>query len=192
MKHLIITLAALASLTASAQIGVDAIAKQRARDVANQNNNRVENMSGQNPAAARPAAPAVSATPMTPSQQAYATFQSQLFQVKTNAPDDVKQTLAKNMAGVAQGTKPSEATLSKLSEHLSAAWGEAKLTSANKVRVAQDIGVLLNSANRPPIQKQAMIEDVRSILQTGGASTENTAALASDLKQVTDEVTAAK
>ena len=190
MKHLIIVIAALTSLTASAQIGVDAIAKQRARDVANQNNNRTMQPPQGGPAATasqpRPAPPA--AAPMTASQQAYANFQSQLFAVNTNTATNLKSTLAKDMANVAQGTKPSQPTLDKLSDHLTTALGEAKLTTPQKTRVAQNIGVLLNSANTAPNQKEAMIKDVQSILEKGGASTDNAAAVAADLKSVTDEI----
>jgi hypothetical protein len=187
MKHLIIALAALTTLTASAQIGVDAIVKQRARDVANQNNNR----SMQPPTGAtqpRPAQPAPAATPMTASQQAYANFQSRLFAVNTNTATNLKPVLAKDMANVAQGTKPSQPTLDKLSDHLTTALGEAKLTTSQKTRVAQNIGVLLNSANTAPGQKEAMIKDVQSILEKGGVSTENAAAVTADLKSVTDEI----
>ena len=51
-----------------------------------------------------------------------------------------------------------------------------------------DIAVLLNSANTPPAQKEAMISDVESILQKGGASADNSSAVAADLKTVTEEV----
>ena len=194
MKHLIIAIAALVSLSASGQIGVDAIAKQRARDVANQNNNRsIEPpASGGAPGAQarpRPAQPAVTATPLTASQQAFANFQSQLFAVNTNTAASLKSTLAKDMAEVARGaTKPSADTLSKLSDHLTTSYAEAKLTLAQKTRLAQNIGVLLNSANTLPAQKEAMIKDVESILQTGGASAENAAAVSADLKTVTEEL----
>jgi alanyl-tRNA synthetase len=193
MKHLIIAIAALASLTASAQTGVDAMAKQRARDAANQNNNRSMEPPGATPAApaARPApaAPTITATPLNASQQAFARFQSQLFLVNSNSTPDVKQTLAKDLTNVAQGAKkPSPATLSKLSDHLTTALGEAKLTTQKKTRLAQDVGVLVNSANTPAAQKTAMIKDVESILQSGGSSSENAAAVAADLQTVTEEV----
>jgi hypothetical protein len=192
MKHLIIAIAALTTLTASAQIGVDAIAKQRARDVSNQNNNRgTEPPGGASATAAKPRAaqPTVTATPLTPSQQAYVNFQSQLFAVNTNTAASAKSSLAKDMGNVAQGAnKPSPETLSKLSDHLTTAYAEATLKTPQKTRLAQDIGVLLNSANTPPAQKDAMIKDVESILQTGGASADDAAAVSADLKTVTDEV----
>jgi hypothetical protein len=190
MKHLLIALAIGASLTASAQIGVDAIAKQRARDAANQTSSRGIEPSGANPAAGRPATapPTVTATPLTPSQQAYASFQSQLLAVNTNSSPADKQDLAGNLGKVAQGaTKPSAATLSKLSDHLTAALAEAKLTSQRKIRVAQNVAVLMNTAAMPA-QKQAMIKDVESILHSGGASSENTAAVTADLQAITDEL----
>ena len=120
MKHLMIAIAALTTLTASAQIGVDAIAKQRARD-ANQNNNRgmeppAPGVAPAPQAKPRAAQPAVTATPFTPSQQAFANFQAQLFAVNTNTAGVVQPLLTKNMAAVAQGTKPSQPTLAKLSD----------------------------------------------------------------------------
>jgi hypothetical protein len=191
MKHLITILAALSCLTASAQIGVDAIAKQRAHDVANQNNNR--GMSPPNsaqPGQARPAAPAVSATPQpNAAQQAFAAFQTQLLGVTTNATADQKSALASGMGNVAQGAKPSQATLTKLSDQLTTALAECtKLTTARKTRLAQEIGILLNSVNTPQIQKENMVKDIQSILEGGGASTENASAVAVDLTTVTEEI----
>jgi len=191
MKHLIIVVAALSCLTASAQTGVDAIAKQRARDLSNQNANRslqppTYPQSGQG----RPAAPAVSATPQpTPAQQAFAAFQKQLLGVTTNATANQKSLLAADMGNVAQGTKPSQASLTKLSDHLTAALSEAtKLTVQRKTHLAQEVGVLLNSANTTPAQKDAMVKDVQSILEDGGASTDNASAVAADLTSVVAEI----
>jgi hypothetical protein len=190
MKHLIIIVATLTCFSAGAQSGVDAMAKQRARDVANQNNNRIMQNPGAAPAP-RPVAPtpAMTPTPLTPGQQAYANFQAGLFGINSNSPPEAKQTLAKELGNVAQGAnKPAPATVSKLSDHLTAAMAEAKLTTPRKTRLAQDVAVLLNSAATPPAQKQAMIQDVQSILQSGGSSSENAAAVAADLQTVTDEV----
>ncbi len=188
MKHLIVAIAALISLTASAQTGVDAMAKRQAHEVANQNNR------GMQPGAttARPVAtaPAVSSTPLTSGQQAYASFQSKLLAMNTNSPATAKDDLSRSLANVAQGAnKPSQATVSKLTDHLTTALNEAtKLTSSKKTRLAQDVAVLLNSANTPPDQRQTMIKDVQSSLETGGASSDNAAAVAADLHSVVDEV----
>src|SRR5258708_27998638 len=83
MKHLIIAIVALTSLTVRAQTGVDAMAKQRAKDVANQNNNRSMEPPGATPAAPAPrpgsSMPTVTATPLNASQQTSARFQSEMF-----------------------------------------------------------------------------------------------------------------
>jgi hypothetical protein len=195
MKHLIIAIAVLTSLSASAQSGVDAMAKQRAKDLANQSAHRsLDVPTARPPAAARPGTPNMVTTPLTAGQQAFAQFQSQLFSVNTNSPASTKGDLARAMGNVALGAnKPSQGTLNKLSDHLTTALNESKLSAQNKTRLAQDVGVLLNSANTPPVQKDAMIKDVQSILQTGGASSENASAVAADLQAVTNEVkTAAK
>ncbi len=195
MKHFIIALAALTCVAANAQIGVDAIAKQRAKDVANQNNNRnVDPYGSPAPAATAPTpatAPAVTSTPQNSAQQAYGRFQTDLFSVKTNSSPELKQQFAKDVAAVSQGAnKPTASTAGKLSDHLTTAMAESKLTQAKKTRVAQEVGVLLNSANTPADQKQTMIKDVQSTLQTGGASSESAAAVAADLQAVTQEVVA--
>jgi len=190
MKYVIVLVTALTTLTASAQIGVDAIAKQRARDVANQNNNRGTEIPGKNGTPGRPATdPGASAPQMTPAQQAFASFQTQLFGVTTNVTADQKSAIARDMGTVAQGPKPSQGTLAKLSDHLTTALAEStKLTSTRKTRLAQEIGVLLNSLNTPPAQKDAMIKDVQETLESGGASTDNASAVAADLKTVTEEI----
>lgn len=191
MKHLIIALVTLASVAAYAQLGVDAMAIQRAKNVANQNNNRSLDPAAYSgvPTARPTPAPAVpAAAPLTPGQQAYSRFQSSFFSLNPNSSADAKQSFARNLASVAQGTKPSETSATKLSDHLALAVGEAKLTSAKKTRVAQEVARLLNSGNMPPSQAQAMIKDVQSTLETGGSSSDNAATVAADLQSVTDEI----
>lgn len=192
MKYLIIAAAVLACIAANAQTGVDAMAKQRARDVANQNNNR--NVEAP-PAAPAASAPAPAPAPMNAAQQAFARFQATLFVVNSNSTPEVKQQFTSNLAAVAQGAnKPSQATISKLSDHLTTALAEAKLNSAKKTQVAREVAVLMNSANQTPERKQAMIKDVQSTLEGGGSSGDNAAAVAADLQSVADEIqkTAAK
>lgn len=194
MKCLIIAAAALVCMAANAQTGVDAMAKQRARDVANQNNNRNVEVPG-TPAAPTASAPAPAPAPMNAAQQAYARFQATLLAVNSNSTPELKQQFTGNLGAVAQGAnKPSQAAVSKLSDHLTTALAEAKLTSAKKTRVAQEVAVLMNSANQTPDRKQAMIQDVQSTLEAGGSSSDNAAAVAAALQTVADEIqkTAAK
>ena len=145
MKYPIIAAAALACMAVNAQTGVDAMAKQRARDVANQNNNRNVEVppTGAPTAPAAPAAPAPA--PLNAAQQAYAHFQSSLFAVNSNSTAEAKQQFNSNLAAVAQGAnKPSQASVSKLSDHLTTALAEAKLSPAKKTRVAREVAVLMN------------------------------------------------
>ena len=193
MKHLIIAIATMAACVAvSAQTGVDAMAKQRAKDVANQNNNRSMDPNAftgaaATPAAAAPATPAPQ--PMNSAQQSYARFQASLLSMRTNSTDAAKQQFGNNLAAVAQGAnKPSSATTSKLSQNLATALSESKLSSTGKTRVAQEVAVLMNSGNKTPEQAQAMIKDVQSTLAEGGASSENTSAVATSLQAAVDEI----
>ncbi len=200
MKHLIIVIATVAAcVAANAQTGVDAMAIQRAKNVANQNNNRSMNPNAYTgaaptPATAAPTAPAPQ--PLNSAQSAYARFQASLLAMNTNSTDAAKQQFGYNLAAVAQGAnKPSSAATSKLSENLATALSESKLTSTKKTRVAQEVAVLLNSVNKPTDQTQAMIKDVQSTLETGGASSDNALAVATGLQTVVDQIqksTAAK
>lgn len=187
MKRLMIAVVALSCLTASAQIGVDAIAKQRARDVANKNNNRgtePPNSAQPGQGQAAPAAPQMNAA-----QQAFANFQKQLFAITPNVTADQKSALAADMGNVAQGAKPTPATLTKLSDHLTTALGECtKLTTVQKTRIAREVGVLLNSANTQQSQKEAMVKDVQTVLEGCGAPSDHAAAVAADLTTVTEEI----
>jgi hypothetical protein len=197
MKHLIIAIVTLASVAAYAQIGSDAIAIQRARNVANQNNNRSMDPEAHTgaPMTPTPAPATPAATPMNAAQQAYAHFQSSFLGLNSNSTPVAKQQFESNLSSVAQGAnKPSAGSVSKLSEHLAAAVSESKLTSTKKTRVAQEVAVLLNTGNTDLSQRQAMIKDVQSTLESGGASSENAAAVAADLETVSGEVlkTAAK
>lgn len=195
MKYLIVAAATLVCMAANAQTGVDAMAKQRARDVANQNNNRNVEVPPTTPAAPAASAPAPTPPPMNAAQQAFARFQSSLFVVNSNSTAAVKQQFTSNLGAVAQGAnKPSPATVSKLSDHLTTALAEAKLSAAKKTHVAQVVAVLMNSGTQPPDRKQTMIKDVQSTLESGGSSSENAAAVAADLQSVADEIqkTAAK
>jgi hypothetical protein len=191
MKHLIIAIVAvMACLAADAQTGVDAMAKQRARDVANKNNNRSMDPNAYTGAAPTPAATApATPQPMNSAQQAYARFQASLLALNTNSTDATKQQFAGNLAAVAQGAnKPSPAATSKLSQHLAEALSESKLSSTKKIHVAQGVAVLMNSANKTPEQAQAGIKDVQSTLESGGISSENASAVAADLQAVVDEI----
>src|SRR5690242_2566484 len=135
MKNFIAAAAVLACLSASAQIGAENIMKQRAHNVVNQNNTRnVEPGTAPAPAAPASAAPTPAPAPqLNSAQQAYAHFQTDLLAVNENAPAGTKDQLGKDMMAVAQGAnKPTAPTLSKLSDHLTAALGEAKLASAKK------------------------------------------------------------
>lgn len=192
MKHLIIAIATMvACLAANAQTGVDAMAKQRARDVANQNNNRSMDPNAYTgapatPTAAAPVAPAPQ--PMNSAQQAYARFQASLLTMNTNSSDAAKQQFAANLTAVSQGAKPSSATTSKLSQQLATALSESKLTSTKKTRVAQEVAVLMNSANKTPEQAQAMVKGVQSTLEAGGVSSDDASAVATDLQAAVDEI----
>lgn len=181
-----------ACVAVNAQTGVDAMAIQRAKNVANQNNNRSMDPNAHTGAAPTPvtAAPTAAAPqPMNSAQAAYARFQASLIAINTNSSAMTKQEFAGNLAAVAQGAnKPSSDATSKLSDNLATALSESKLTSTKKTRLAQQVAVLMNSANKTPEQAQAMIKDVQSTLETGGASSENASAVATDLQAVVDQI----
>ena len=192
MKYLIITVATIAAcLSVNAQTGVDAMAKQRAKDAATKNNNRSMDPNAYTGAAptTTAAAPTAPAQPMNSAQQAYARFQASVLAMHTNSTDAAKQQFGSNLAAVAQGAnKPSPTSTTKLSQSLATALAESKLTSAKKAHLAQDVAVLMNSASKTPEQTKAMIKDVQSTLEAGGVSIENASAVAVSLQSAVDEI----
>jgi hypothetical protein len=176
------TLALLIVLTAATAFGAgsEAIIKQRAKDLSNQNNVRqgVPPPTQQAPPgqAAAPAAPAPS--------QAMTHFQSDLGTLKADAPAtaDQKQKLAADLMAMAQGTKPSQAAANKLAEDLATAFSTKPLSATSRARLSQELDAVMNPSKYPQAKMQAIFDDVQAIFQENGIDRKLAVAISEDVK----------
>jgi hypothetical protein len=163
------------------------IAKQRARDAAEQNNNEQARIQK---AAADPA-PA----PMDPALQATLQNIGDLqvnFATFINAdgqPDPAQKTsLLNNLSHAAQGTKSSTASVKKLAADLAPALAQRKkLTAVQQKKLAVDVHALFNSSHLSAAQQKMMFDDVQKILTEAGASPDDTGNVVADLKKIAEE-----
>jgi hypothetical protein len=175
-----ISLAAL--LAANAFGGGEAIVKERAKELNNQNNVR----QGAPPPASQPAAPAP--TPATPS--AMSKFQTDLAAIATGSilSTEQKQLLTRDLLAMAQGAKPSPAAVSRLAEKLAAACAEKQLPAASRARLAVDLDAILNPAKYPQAKWDAIYADIQAIFQDNSASRKTAMAIAEEAKTVAREI----
>lgn len=163
----------------SAIAGPEAIIKQRAKDLSNQNNAR----QGIVPAApGQPAAPA--AAPQPPPDPVVSKIQADLTALKLKSSAAQVQQLAKDLGAAIRTGKASDETLAKLAGDLSRALSGATMTAAEIFRLAQEINMALNPATLGDAQKEAVLGDIQTILQGGGAPRNQAAMVGSDLKIV--------
>jgi len=170
--------------------GSEAIIKQRAKDLSDQNNVRqgVTPPSQQPPAAPKPAT--TTPTTLTP-QQALAKLQTDLAAIKVNSAvtPTQKQQLARDFALVAQGTrKPSPAAANKLAEDMSAALAQKPLTEGTRSRLAQNLNAALNPGNYSASQMQDIVSDVQAIFQVAGLSRKDAVAIADSVKAIASDL----
>jgi hypothetical protein len=170
--------------------GSEAIIKQRAKDLSNQNNVR---QGVPPPSQAPAAAPRTSTTaPATLSpQQALAKLQTDLAAVKVNSnvTPAQKQQLARDFTVLAQGArKPSPATANKLAEELSAALAQQALSEGKLSRLTQNLNAALNPGNIPASQMQEIVSDVQAIFQVSGLPRKDAAAIADSVRAIAAEL----
>ena len=172
--------------------GTEAIIKQRAKDLSNQNNVRQGVAPPGQPAqAARPTAPAATALPPA------AKLQADIAAIK---PGSVviaaqKQQLARDLTALAQGsTRPSTGAVNKLAEDLAAALAQKGLPEGPRGRLVQDLTAVVNPVGIKPDQMQEIISDVQAVFQSNGSTRKEAVAIADDVKALAAETqkTAAK
>ena len=171
--------------------GSEAIIKQRAKELSNQNNvQQGVPPPSQSPAAAPKPATAAPSTPLTP-QQALAKLQTDLAAIKVNSAvtPAQKQQLARDFTLLAQGSrKPSPAAASKLAEDMSAALAQKPLTEGTRSRLAQNLNAALNPGNIPASQMQEIVSDVQAIFQVSGLARKDAVAIADSVKAIAAEL----
>ena len=170
--------------------GSEAIIKQRAKDLSNQNNVRQGVAPpSQNPAAAPKPATAAPAA-LTP-QQALAKLQTDLGAIKvgSTATAAQKQQLARDFTLLAQGSrKPSPAAANKLAEDIAAALAQKPLTEGSRSRLAQNLNAVLNPGNISASQMNEIVSDVQAIFQVSGLPRKDAVAIADSVKAIAAEL----
>ncbi len=173
--------------------GSEAIIKQHAKDLRDQNNARQGVPPPSQPATApgQSSPPAAQLPPQTPQQQAFARLQTDLVAIKPDStvlPAQTQQ-IAQDLLAAAQGAgKPSSQSVAKLANDLAAALAEKNQSAHNLGRLMQDLSALFNNTNLSASQTQAIIADVEAIFQKSGASAAKAAAIADDVKAATAEI----
>jgi hypothetical protein len=177
-----VVLAASLFVSTVAFAGPDVIIKQRAKELANQNNVR------------QGVAPPTQAPQSSPGQssagpQASAgqlALQTDLAALKPTTPATAaqKQKIAADITSMAQGAKPSPTAASKLADDISSALTASprQMSSSSRARFAQEIDAVLNPSKYPKANMTAIFGDVQAIFQENGAERRFAAAISEDVK----------
>jgi hypothetical protein len=183
--------------------GSDAIARQRAKNLANQNNNRPVDPAtppGATPAMpAKPAptpAPGSLAAPVTQAkpnqhQQNIAKLKVDVTRIHTEhkVTDQSKQEFSHDLLSVAQGTtKPSPAAISKLADDLLPALAASSVTTAADEKLVQRLVVLVNSGGLSTERTHEISEETQTALQSAGVSPADASKVAGDLQAIAADV----
>jgi hypothetical protein len=167
----------------------DDLAKQRAKELVNQNNVR-QGIAAPVP----PPPPPSTAAPAAPTQSpALARLKADLAAIKTGdaVTPQQKQRLATDLTAVAAGAaKPSAATASQWAEDVSAGFVQKSLSSASLTRFVQEIDAVLNPAKYPLAKMDAIFTDVQAIFQDNGLLRGKAAKIADDMRALGGEVKA--
>jgi hypothetical protein len=151
--------------------GSEAIIKQKAKDIRDQNNTR----QGVPPAPS----PARSATPQTytPVPAAPAGPSAAQKRLETNlaaltagaaVSEAQKKALADDLAALAQGPKPGEAAVLRLAAELAAGFAEKPLTSTRRGRLVTTLNQVFNSRKVSAAQLDEYLSDIRFLFQAEG------------------------
>jgi hypothetical protein len=180
--------------------GSDVIARQRAKNLADQNNARQANQTTTPAAPATPAKPAPApgsmVAPPTPAkpnqhQQNISKLRADVAKIHTEhkVTDQSKEEFSRDLLSVAQGsTKPSAASLSRLADALLAALAPASVSTAADEKLVQRLVVLVNSGGLTPTRTQEISDEVQAALQSAGVPAADASKIASDLQLVASDV----
>lgn len=173
------------------QAGPLEIAKQRAKELNNQNNVR-QGVGAPAPAPQR-TAPATAAQPQPANPVAQLKADVAAIVAKSPAAPELKQRFAHDMLAAARGShKPGLATLQKFSESLSGILAGKNLDTAEQSRLVQNLNLALNSASLSAQRSDEVASDTQAILQVGGATRGSAVAVTADFKAIMAELQAAK
>jgi hypothetical protein len=189
---LVVTFCCSAFAVGTAMADPYVMARQQAIRASDQNaaeQQRIQQQAGQAAAATPPPA---SAPPMDPALAATLQNVANLradvaaFNAATNAEPDAVQkiSLLNNLSAAAQGTKPASDLVKKLADDLITAASGKKIPSAQQTKLARDVHALFNSSHLTSAQQQMLGDDAQKILISAGASPDDAAGVAADLKAI--------
>jgi hypothetical protein len=108
---------------------------------------------------------------------------------KSQVTPQMKQQLAADLTAMAEGaTKPSQATVQKLVNDLTAAAADKSLSSREIAQLTSDFNKVLNSAGISVPEFNAVVSDAQTILKASGVTSADSAMIATDLKAIGAEV----
>ncbi len=184
------TLALLGCLTVfTSQVfaaGTDAIIKQHAKDLANQNNNRYAE-----PAPGQPQPPAAAGAVAIPTlSPSLAKFQTDLasLQAGTAASTDQQQKLAQELVAGAQGAKPSVTNATKLVAEISEAFAQKPLSPSYRARFVQELDAVLNPGKYPMARLDGIYASIKQMFQSNGLSDTKADQLVEDIKAISTQI----
>lgn len=184
----LITIALATAQQVQAQGAAGAIAKQRAKDVVNQNN--VRQGVGAPAAPAQPPA-AQPGRPLPPDPVAKLKADIAAITGNSAVPVELKKQFTTNLMACARGSrKPTLATVEKFAGSLSAALAGKGIEPSVQTRLVQDINLALNSASLSAQRTAEVGDDVQAILQTAGLTRGAAVNITGELKAIAAELQA--
>jgi len=195
MKRLILAFLALLIIQAAfnAPAQSDMIIKQRAKNLANANNNPDQEA----PPAGVPATPPPPPPPppLSPAEQEIKRnlekLEADLTAIKSGVEvsADQKQTLEADVETLARASvKPSKAALAKLTDDISAALSAGNITMHERGQLAQAVNVVVNSSMTTPDQAQSFVVVAETSLRSSGVDDAGVQTISDDLKAILAEV----
>ena len=187
MKPIFVSLTLAIFLPASTfAAGSEAIIKQRAKELRDQNNVRQGV-----PAPAPPQQPTKPNATQPAALTPVAKLQADLAAIKPNSQvtAEQKQQLNRDLLALALGPKkPSPGATSKLAADMSAALAQKAPSEATRSRLVQDLNGVFNPANIQASQMQDIVSDVQAVFQTSGVPRKDAVTIADDVKAIAAEL----
>src|ERR1041384_6933004 len=165
MKRTLVVLGAAVLMAGIAFGGPEQIIKQRAKDVANQNNAQ----QGVPP----PTQPSAPTAPAIPSLSVSLThFQVTLAGIQADSQISAaqKQKLTQDLLDAAPGAKPSQAAAAKLAEDLAAAFAQKPLPESSRAKLVRELDAVLNPGKYPQAKLDGIFADIQASFQANGLS----------------------
>lgn len=159
------------------------IAKQRAKELRDQNNVR---QGVPTPAASPSAAPNAGGNPAAPGATSKP-LESALKRLvgQANPPSGAKEAVLQQLLAAARGPqKPGRAALQGFVDSLAACLSTATLEDTEVQRLATDLFALMNSATLSAERLQQVLADVQAILQVGGVRRAQAVSVTGQLRQI--------